>query len=368
MIGIANTHTLTSSRPAKGVKTLHFAPYTPTQLLDILHTRLQPLFESESAGDAKKFLPPPTLTLLTKKVAAQTGDVRSLFEVLRGAIDLASTSASGSKDSIQDTDQNPLHTPPPTVTPAHILSALKAHAPSSTPTRSSLGSSSSTPTSSAGAGGLGGNSETATKVRNLGLQAQLALLSILLASKRLEAGLSLSGSPSSTSPKPKSPIKRTSSASSSTLSNTSGTGIETTTLHTYYTTVLTRASNEVFTPVSRSEFADVVGMLEVVGLACLSSAMSASPVKGKKTFGRSASFGSGKVVSGGEVKIAEGVRVDEVLRGLGVGSEDQKDIRAEEICAIWEKEKARLGKDVRASEAKHRVKGGDVVFGDAMED
>lgn len=109
-------------------------------------------------------------------------------------------------------------------------------------------------------------------------------------------------------------------------------------------------------------------MLEVVGLACLSSAMSASPVKGKKTFGRSASFGSGKVVSGGEVKIAEGVRVDEVLRGLGVGSEDQKDIRAEEICAIWEKEKARLGKDVRASEAKHRVKGGDVVFGDAMED
>ena len=27
--------------------------------------------------------------LLTKKVAALTGDVRSLFEVLRGAIDLA---------------------------------------------------------------------------------------------------------------------------------------------------------------------------------------------------------------------------------------------------------------------------------------
>jgi cell division control protein 6 len=226
--------------------------------------------------------------------------------------------------------------------------------------------------SSTGAGGAGANSETATKVRNLGLQAQLALLSILLASKRLEAGLFLSGSPSSTSPKPKSPIKRTSSASSSTLSNTSGTGIETTTLHTYYTTVLTRASNEVFTPVSRSEFADVVGMLEVVGLACLSSAMSASPVKGKRTFGRSASFGGaggGKGVSGGEVKIAEGVRVDEVLRGLGVGSEEQKDIRAEEICAIWEKEKARLGKDVRAFEAKQsRVKGGEVVFGDAMED
>jgi cell division control protein 6 len=72
------------------VETLHFAPYTLSQLLQILQTRLTALHDERDdfVGDEpKKFLPIPTLTLLTKKIAAQTGDVRSLFEVLRGAID-----------------------------------------------------------------------------------------------------------------------------------------------------------------------------------------------------------------------------------------------------------------------------------------
>ncbi|KIM78909.1 hypothetical protein PILCRDRAFT_38396, partial [Piloderma croceum F 1598] len=347
IIGIANTHTLSSSlshtHSNKTIKTLHFAPYDPNQLLDILRARLRPLFEGDGDDEGKKFLPLPTLTLLTKKVASQTGDVRSLFEVLRGAIDLASSSTSNNTS---------------TVTPAHILAALKAHAPSSTPTCSST---SSTTTNT---GTSGGTSETVTKIRNLGLQPQLVLLSILLASKRLEAGLSLS--PSSPTPsKSKSPIKRTLSSSSST---TTSPGIETTALHAYYTTLLTRAANEVFTPVSRSEFSDVVGTLEVVGLvfAPLSSSLSSSssssisrsggtsPVKGgggKRTFGRSASFGGAgaRGCVSGVVKIAEGVRVDEVLRGLGVGDRDleTKNVREEEMCVIWEKERARIGRDGR---------------------
>jgi len=146
----------------------------------------------------------------------------------------------------------------------------------------------------------------------------------------------------------------------------------------------------VFTPVSRSEFNDVVGTLEVVGLvfAPLSSSLSSSassislgfggsPVKGgggKRTFGRSASFGGAgarKCVSGGVVKIAEGVRVDEVLRGLGVGDRDRetKNVREEEMCVIWEKEKARVGRDGRLLEGKVGTKGkGEDVFLDAMED
>jgi cell division control protein 6 len=151
-----------------------------------------------------------------------------------------------------------------------------------------------------------------------------------------------------------------------------GGGIETTALHAYYTTVLTRAGNDVFTPVSRSDFGDLLGMLEVVGLAGSSlSAGSASPTKGKKSFGRSASFGTMGKIGGGEVKIAEGVRVDEVLRGLGIGiSVDGGDVRQEEVSAIWEKERVRLGRDVKALEAKmnrgRATKGG--VFADAMED
>ena len=299
--------------------------------------------------EANKFLPRPTLTLLAKKVAAQTGDVRSLFEVLRGAIDLVSSSH---KDSDLE-EHNPLNTPT-SVTPTHILVALKGHAPSSPPTRSSLGSSTSAgPPARPGAGT---NSETASKVRNLNFQAQLVLLSILLASKRFEADLPLSpSSPQKPKTKPRSPTKP-------------GAGIETTALHAYYTALLTRAANEVFVPVSRSEFGDLVGMLEVVGLARLGSSASASPspraaAGGKRSFGRSASFGG----AGGEVKIAEGVRAEEVLRGLGVGG-DGGDVRAEEICALWERERVRLGRDVRALEVAVGKGAGKGVFVDAMED
>jgi cell division control protein 6 len=125
--------------------------------------------------------------------------------------------------------------------------------------------------------------------------------------------------------------------------------------------------------VSRSEFADLVGMLEVVGLvsslASLSSASGGSPTK--RTFGRSASFGGvgGKGIGGGQVEIAEGVRVDEVLRGLGVDENGEgKGVREEEISAIWERERSRLGREVRAIEKARGSGGRGEVFGDAMED
>ena len=48
-IGITNTHTLTTSSisatltPSKNVQIIHFTPYTPTQLQNILQSRLSPL-------------------------------------------------------------------------------------------------------------------------------------------------------------------------------------------------------------------------------------------------------------------------------------------------------------------------------------
>ena len=380
IIGIANTHTLTSSlsqfkvNGITGVRTLHFAPYEPGQLLDILQTRLKPLFEGEetTSVDAKKFLPLPTMSLLTKKIAAQTGDVRSLFEVLRCAIDFAVSSSFTSSE-----ESNPLNIPSPVVTPAFILSALKAHIPSSVPARTSSAAS-STPLRTSG------NSEIISKVQNLNIQARLALLSILLASKRLEAGLLLSSvSSANASPSKsvsRSPIKRTVNSNSMLYSsNTSlgASGIETGALHAYYSTILTRTTNEVFTPISRSEFGDVVGMLEVVGLATLSSSLSSSTGSSprKRTFGRSASFGGiakGKGIGDQNVKIAGGVRADEVLRGLGIGEVqaiEAKDIREEEVRAIWERELWRLGRDVKTLEIKGKGKmNKGETFEDAMED
>ena len=356
LIGIANTHTLTTSAtltPSKNVQTIHFAPYTATQLQSILQTRLSPLHSTELATEVKKFLPPPALMLLTKKVAALTGDVRSLFEVLRGAIDLA-VAPSTTRDSV---DENPFNAPKATVTPQHILAALKAYTPAApiSPATNSIANT-TTPSTS--------NGETVTKIRNLGLQAQLVLLIILLGSKRLEVGLSLSTS-SNTSPKKPTvnALKRTASSPNPILG--AAVGIETGMLHTYYATVLSRSDLGIFKPVSRNEFADLLGILEGVGLVSLSSSLSASgsgssPSKGKRTFGRSASFGSGlgknSAGSVGVVRLVEGLWADEVLRGLGASGSDPSpasddmpvDARKEEICGIWEQEKSRLTRDLKS--------------------
>lgn len=291
--------------------------------------------------------------LLTKKVAALTGDVRSLFEVLRGAIDLA-VAPSTTRDSV---DENPFNAPKATVTPQHILAALKAYTPAApiSPATNSIANT-TTPSTS--------NGETVTKIRNLGLQAQLVLLIILLGSKRLEVGLSLSTS-SNTSPKKPTAnaLKRTASSPNPILG--AAVGIETGMLHTYYATVLSRSDLGIFKPVSRNEFADLLGILEGVGLVSLSSSLSASgsgssPSKGKRTFGRSASFGSGlgknSAGSVGVVRLVEGLWADEVLRGLGASGSDPSpasddmpvDARKEEICGIWEQEKSRLTRDLKS--------------------
>ncbi len=354
LIGIANTHTLTSSssttvsvQSLAGVQTLHFAPYTPEQLLGILQARLAPMLDDKEILDrTKKFLPTPTLTLLSKKIAAQTGDVRAVFEVLRGAIDLA-VIASPSID--------PLNAPSPVVTPSHILSALKAYAPAGKTTPASA-------PSAAGVARKASDSETVTKVRELGLQQRLVLLAALLASKASEAGIPISASPAS-SPS-RSPMKRTHSSSAVQMKPASH---DIGQLHAFYTVILGRAESSVFSPVSRSEFGDLASVLEVVGLFALSGSGSlpTTPRKsGKKNFSRSASFAS----SGGaqEVRFVQDVRPDEVARGLGLGLDDTPaDAREEEVRAIYRREQARI---VREAKAHGHVTSELVGFDEAIED
>ncbi|KAG1777549.1 P-loop containing nucleoside triphosphate hydrolase protein [Suillus placidus] len=359
IIGIANTHTLTSTlaqlstREASSALTLHFSAYSSQQLLQVLQARLSPLYDNleypEATEQAKKFLPASTLSLLSKKIASQTGDVRALFEVLRGAIDLAVT---GSK--VPDADANPLTTPPLIVKPDHILAALKAYLPSTGGGRSSS-SLAPSPTSN----------ETVSKVRNLGLQVRLALLCMLLASKRMEATLSLSASTTSTPTK--SPVKR----AGSTLSRRTA-GLDVAQLHAYYSTVLTRADNDIFTPVSRSEFSDLIGMLETIGLVASRSARmtTASPSKtGRRALGRAASFGGvAKGAAAGQgIKLAETIRADEVLRGLGVtDGSAASDVRDEEVRAIWARECGRIARESKTKPAAGM--GGDKPFDEAFED
>jgi len=307
-------------------------------LLEILQSRLLCLLNGDSSNitpDINKLLPNPTLTLLTKKVAALTGDVRCLFEVLRGAIDAAVDFAAATALS----DENPLNAPLPTVSPQHVLAAFKAHAPASAAFKSST-------TIDSSMSSTGSNNEVLIKIRNLGLQARIVLLAILLASKRLEAGLSLSAS-AQLSPKksPASPIKR--SHSMPNPSTCPGIGIDTNSLHAYYSLVLSRTESGLFEPVSRSEFGDLLGILEGVGLVSMSSA-AAGALKGRRAFNRSGSFGA-NLAKSGEVRLVEGVWGDEVLRCLGVTGQDGSlpDPREEEVRTIWEKEKSRLSKDTK---------------------
>lgn len=339
LIGIANTHTLTTSASnsffgSTNVQTLHFAPYTSSELQEILHARLVSLSNDDSfipPTEVKNFLPNATIMFLAKKVATLTGDVRCLFEVLRGAIDMAVRPSAGSSN------ENPLHTPPPKITPQHILAAFKAYTPASTNSNSS---SAIAPVAS--------NNEVLTKVHKLGLQARLVLLCIIIASKRLGAGLSLSHATSPKKPKP-SPIKRSFSMPNPTV--TTCTGVDTGSLNAFYNLILSRTESGIFETVSRSEFGDLIGVLEGVGLVSLSSSVGAGMPRGKKTFARSSSFGAGLTKNGvgsvGEVRLVGGIWGEEVLRCLGAITASNP--REEEIRNIWDEERLRLSKDLRAA-------------------
>lgn len=333
LIGIANTHTLTSlssshATASTSVDTLHFAPYSAQQLLDIIRARLSPLSALDSKDPMDKFLPLPTLTLLSKRVAALTGDVRAVFEVLRGAIDLANS-----------TTALCLEAPTPSVTPAHILQALKAFAPSGSslpivkaPERAAVPKRTS-------------DSEVVAKVEGLGLQARLSLLALLLTHNRLESGL---GSVSSLPMTPRKSAK----------SRAARLGIDESQLYTYYACLLDRSENQIFRPVSRSEFADLMNMLETVGLISTSSTgkVPGSPSKsGRRGFSRTASFGTGSMLSGGkEIRFVEGLRAEEVIKGLGInsGTTDKcaTDIKEEEVRSIWIKESSKIAKEVKYNE------------------
>ncbi|TFK54365.1 P-loop containing nucleoside triphosphate hydrolase protein [Heliocybe sulcata] len=355
IIGIANTHTLTAGPQLAGlesddVQTLHFAPYTADQMLAILQTRLSSLSEDHSSAEAlKNFLPNTSLTLLSKKIASQTGDVRALFEVLRGAIDVATMAAPRPKTEAAAQDVNPLSTFA-SVQPSHINTAFKTYTPSKTSKSSAV---------AAAAPQI--SNEIITKVRDLGIQARLVILAILLASKRFEANLPLSGSSSS----PSKTTKRASLPSSAS-------DIDATALHTYYVAVLKRATGDVFSPVSRSEFADLLGLLETTGLVSLSLSGSppTTPTKGRRSVSRSASFsGLTKGAKDQTVRLAAAIRVDDILRGLGI-SESQDaagvvDPRQEEVNAIWTRETARTARE--AKQAAGPKKAAD-VFDDACED
>ena len=115
LLGIANALDLTDRflprLRARSIKPhlLPFMPYISTEIASILTSRARSLLPPESTvpQDFTPFIAPSAIQLVSKKVAAQTGDLRKAFDITQRAIDVVEAETSeklqaqckGSKDA-----------------------------------------------------------------------------------------------------------------------------------------------------------------------------------------------------------------------------------------------------------------------------
>ena len=329
------------------------------------------------AQQIAKIILAPALTLLVRKVSAISGDIRYALDVLRRAIDLANPSTS----SLLEDEEESMRP----VGMTHVVEACK---------RASNASSSSSPTTTTSTATASGTSvPPAPKgplhncVASLSLQARLALVTILVARRRVAHGFAsdslndASFSPSFRHPRLPSPsatpstptkVKKAASTSPSTpsshsSSSTSVSSLSPSKLYTLYAHILKACPSEPFDAVSRNEFTDLLGVLETSSLLSLSLSSSSSarssaspmgtPSKSKaRPFGnggsaspfgtrqrKASSFGLGgkRVEDGGVALVAS---EEEVLRALLASSEAEANGSAmeREVGKIWERESRRV--------------------------
>ncbi|KAG8821463.1 AAA ATPase, partial [Serendipita sp. 401] len=204
IIGISNTHTLTSKSNASTL-TLHFKPYTAQEMTEIITKRLETLTMPDGV---KHIIAPAALSFACRKVSSQTGDLRSCLALVRGAVEMAEKDYVKKTLASQGEDVSVIQT-----SMSHVLAATKS--------------------SIAQAPG------TVGVVRQLNIQARLVLLSLLLATRRVTASLSLT------------PATNKSSTPSKTTAKGKATETLTTdALFNFYTRLLS-GSDAAFNPVSR---------------------------------------------------------------------------------------------------------------------
>jgi cell division control protein 6 len=282
IIGISNAHTLTT-KPTASTVTFHFKPYAAAEMNEIVSSRLAAL---PLPSDLKALVVPAALKFACTKIAGQTGDLRSCFALIREAIELAEKEHLKKTLAHQGDDELPIVT----IGMGHILGAIKAAASKA--------------------------SGAASVVRQLNLQARLVLLSLLLAIRRLNASLSLTSTPKKGKQAAKPKANETLSIDS---------------LFNFYTTLL-KGNDAGFQPVTRSEFTDVLALLETQGLA--ECGLSAASSKGKK--GDKAQT----------VGMPSNNREEEMVKGLTIPEDGKEEGPKErEIRSIWNKETSRIKRE-----------------------
>ncbi|KAL9944815.1 AAA ATPase [Verticillium nonalfalfae] len=266
MVGIANALDLTDRflprLKSKNLKPdlLPFHPYSAAQIKSIITTRLKSLLPEGSQQTSAPFIHPAAIELCSRKVASQTGDLRKAFEICRRALDLIETETKEKHENearekmLQMTpSRKPLGETTNCASPTKggsrsvaqiATSSLKALTAETAP-RASIGHLNKV-TQAAFSNG------TNQRLKALNLQQKAALCALVALENRNRVARASSGL--STTP-----------SKSATLAPTVKILFDT------YTVLCTRDS--VLHPLSSSEFREVVGSLETLGLV--------SPVEGK---------------------------------------------------------------------------------------
>lgn len=353
IIAISNDLTQSIASPTLSIHrpslSLSFTAYAASEMQEIIRARLTLLCvesdvqqndEKSIAAELAKVIQPAALTLLVKKVSSQTGDIRHALEVLRRALDLAAPATS----ALESDD-----TPPSPVGMKHVIDAVK-RTPKSTPSTPLVVPSASSMTGAA-RGPLDGC------ISSLSLQARFVLVSILVARRRAAHNLPLDNlsasaqfsfsapSPASAPSTPTKPKMRRCASLGSTDAILSASKV-----YTLYANILNASPSTPFEPVSRSEYTDLLGVLETSSLVAVPTASSPSPTKLKRGGGsrKVSSFSGGMAMGsfGGredQGSISLLASEEEVLRALLNSAGNARDA---EITRIWERESKRVEKAI----------------------
>lgn len=116
LIGIANALDLTDRLlprlKAKNLKPhlLPFLPYTPAQIATVITTRLRSLLPDDTTvtKDFVPFLHPAAVQLCARKVASQSGDLRKAFDLVRRTIELIEREAKQKASATNSPSKAPL--------------------------------------------------------------------------------------------------------------------------------------------------------------------------------------------------------------------------------------------------------------------
>lgn len=267
LIGIANALDLTDRflprLKARNLKPqlLPFLPYTAVQIASVVTTRLKSLLLSDGATTTSQdyipFVHPAAIQLCSKKVASQTGDLRKAFDIIRRTLDLVEAETKQKRQ--RELDSQALQTSPfknPLMENANLASPAPLGGKGTLPLAASLSrlSPATAPRAtiahiarvSASAFGNG----TSQRLQTLNLQQKAALCALISLEKKMKKTRTSASSSSTAS----TPSSKSAGAAAPTVRK----------LHESYSALCRR--DHTLQPLSGTEFADVVGSLETMGL------------------------------------------------------------------------------------------------------